>query len=88
MSASGLSSITPDERYEFVDRMLELHEEIAGEIVKPEMDPGKLMRLTAAGVNQCIMGVATLLVQAGPRSSESTDDPRQLQLFDGDDDSA
>ena len=80
--SSDLTDVTPDERQEFVDRMLELHEEIATEIAKPELDPGKVMRLTACGVNQCLMGIATLLVKDQPSSGPS-DDPRQLELFDG-----
>jgi hypothetical protein len=47
-------------------RMLDLQQEIAAEIEKPELDPGRLMRLTAAGVNQCIMAMAVLLSDAQP----------------------
>ena len=53
-------TISPQDRQEFADSMLALGQEITKEIECPEMNPGRLMRLTAAGVNQCLLGLATL----------------------------
>jgi len=60
--------------------MMALHNEIATEIEKPQMDPGRLMRLIAAGVNQLLFTQAMQLTKWNlPSSGE---DPRQLRLFD------
>ena len=56
-----MSNFSDDERQQFLESILKLHEEIADEISKPQMDPGRLMRLTALGVNHCLVGIATLL---------------------------
>ena len=53
--------MSPDERTEMLERMQSLHTEIAAEIEKPTLDPGRLMRLQAAGVNQCIVALRLLL---------------------------
>jgi hypothetical protein len=78
MSDTPLS--TPSERDRFLASLWDLHSEIAAEVVKPEIDPGKVMRLTALGVNHCLVGVATLLVEeAGDK--KAPDNPQQLHLF-------
>jgi hypothetical protein len=70
---------TPGDRRRFVESLWDLHSEIAEEVVKPEIDAGKLMRLTALGVNHCMVVLATLLVDEDEQASH--DDPNQLQLF-------
>ena len=42
--------------------MLALHDSIADEIEKPQIDPGRLMRLMAAGVNQLLFVQARQLM--------------------------
>ena len=52
------------ERTEMMTRMLALQAEIAAEIEKPTLDPGRLMRLTAAGMNQCIVALTVLMTDS------------------------
>ena len=48
-------------RKQFVDKMYELHQEFASALSESTMDPARVMRLTATGVDFCIVALAELL---------------------------
>ena len=72
MSDTALS----EDNNEFINNLWALHAEIAEVATGTELDPGHLMRLTALGVNQCLVALASLL-DAPPVAVE---DPRQLKF--------
>ena len=53
------------DRSEFVSVMHELHDEIQSALSKPEMNPAQVMRVTALGVDYCLVALATLLEDGG-----------------------
>jgi len=54
------------ERQGFIDNISELAHAIGEAASNPETDPGKLLYLTALGIQSCLVGIATLL-QEGER---------------------
>lgn len=54
-------AVTPDDKRDMARQMLVLHEQIRVEIESEQVDPGRLMRLIGAGVNQCMVALATIL---------------------------
>jgi len=54
-------SFSESNRREMASQMLDLHHQIQDEVQKDTVDPGKLMRLTAAGVAQTLMAQALTL---------------------------
>lgn len=67
--------LSNDERRRFVDSLWELQEEISRESTKPTIDPSKLMRLMALGINHCLVGVGTILMSS-PSSGLEVDQGR------------
>ena len=71
-------------RKNFVENIGDLVEVLEEEINSSGRDPGKLLYLTAMGVQHCLVGIATILDEEcsakSPDKSQSKD--VQLELFD------
>lgn len=64
MSDSEDKSITKTDVEAMIEGMLALHMEIASAIEQPQIEPSHLMRLLAAGVNQCLVALITILMKS------------------------
>ena len=74
-SASS-NPVTSEEKKIMIERMLALQEEISEEVEKPSLDPGRLMRLTAAATGQCVVALAALLEDRRSRLAEKAEKTR------------
>lgn len=52
-----------DAKSQYLQGVHDLHEQIENEVNKSKMDPGRLMRLMAIGINHCLVGIANLMTE-------------------------
>jgi hypothetical protein len=55
--------ITSEDKQAMIDSMMDLHNEIAKEIEKEQIDPGLMLRLLGAGMNQSLVALGVLLAE-------------------------
>lgn len=59
-----------DARSQFVESIYELHSELASALEQEPMDPARVMRLTAHGVDYCMTALAVILEDSRDRGSD------------------
>ena len=62
MTATEDGDIENDKKA-MVAAMIDLHREITLEIQEDQLNPGKMMRLLGAGMNQCLVALTHLLLE-------------------------
>lgn len=55
--------ITAEDKQAMIDSMMDLHSEITKEIEKEQIDPGLMLRLLGAGMNQSLVALGVLLAE-------------------------
>lgn len=59
-------TLSPDERRKLASVMLDLSQEITEQADRSQVDPGRLMRLMAMGIAQCLIVQAAQISDAPP----------------------
>jgi len=68
-----------EEKRQFLNTLWDLHTDISEEVLRPNLDASRMLRLIALGVNHCLVGMASLITT---EEDDSKEDPQQMMLFE------